>query len=314
MSRAPAGVAPASAVGTPSGPWTVLRLMLWSADYLRSKGVESPRLDAEHLLAHVLGVNRLEMYLQHERPLTQQELDAFRPLLRRRAAREPLQYVLGRQAFRELDLVVRPGVLIPRPETEMLVEAVLEWARASGRTEPVALDLGTGTGAIALSLLAEGPFARAVATDVSPAALEVARENAAAAGLAERLDLREGPFFDPVGSEERFDAVVSNPPYVAEGDRGRLAPEVAEWEPAEALFAGPEGLEAIARIVPGAARVLRPGGLLALEVGEDQAARVRELIERQGDYEDVRVVKDLARKERIVTAVRRDAGTVQREE
>jgi cell fate (sporulation/competence/biofilm development) regulator YlbF (YheA/YmcA/DUF963 family)/16S rRNA G966 N2-methylase RsmD len=197
--------------------------MLWSAEYLERKGVERARLDAEYLLAHVLGVGRLEMYLQHERPLAPGELDAFRPLLRRRAAREPLQYILGRQPFRELDLEVGPGVLIPRPETEQLVEVVLGWARATRRADLTGLDLGTGSGAIALALLAEGPFATLVATDVSPEALAVARRNRDAQGLGERLQLRPGPYFEPVAPGERFDVVVSNPPYEADGDRAALA-------------------------------------------------------------------------------------------
>jgi release factor glutamine methyltransferase len=284
--------------------WTVLRTMLWSADYLRAKGVDNARIDAEHLLAHALGVGRLEMYLQHERPLTRRELDDFRPLLRRRASREPLQYVLGRQAFRTLDLEVGPGVLIPRPETEQLVEAVL--ARARGRRAegagPVGLDLGTGSGAIALALACEGPFERFVATDVSPAALKVAARNRDALGMAGRIELRAGRYFEPVGPEERFDVVVSNPPYVAETSRGSLAREIVDWEPAEALFAGVDGLDALRTIVAGAGRVLRPAGLLALEVGVGQARVVAALVEARGEFHDIEISKDLAGKERIVTA------------
>ena len=286
-------------------PWTVLRLMLWSAEYLEGKGVERARLDAEYLLAHVLGLGRLEMYLQHERPLQPAELEAFRPLLKRRAAREPLQYVLGRQAFRELDLEVGPGVLIPRPETEHLVEVVLRWARSGGRERLTALDVGTGSGAIALALLTEGPFERVVATDASAAALEVAARNGAAYGAGDRLDLRAGSDFDPVAPGERFDVVVSNPPYVAEGEREALAPEVAEWEPAEALFAGADGLEALRRIVAGAPSALLDGALLALEVGDGQAEAVAALVRERHEYVDVGVHTDLAGKERVVTATRR---------
>jgi release factor glutamine methyltransferase len=283
-------------------PWTILRLMLWSADYLAGKGVESARLDAEYLLAHVLGVGRLEMYLQHERPLESSELDAFRPLLRRRAAREPLQYILGRQSFREVELEVGPGVLIPRPETEGLVQNVLDWAR--GRDGLVALDLGTGSGAIALSLLAEGPFARVVATDVSEHALEVAARNALSAQVEPRVELRRGAWFDAVHPGERFDVVVSNPPYVSEGDRDGLQPEVLDWEPAEALFAGPDGLAALREIVRGAAGVIHGGGLLALETGQGQTARVAELLEEAGAYANVRVGRDLAGRQRVVFATR----------
>jgi release factor glutamine methyltransferase len=292
--------------------WTVLRLMLWSADYLKTHGVPSARLDAEYLLAHVLGVGRLEMYIQHERPLTARELDEFRPLLKRRAKREPLQYVLGSQPFRTLDLEVGPGVLIPRPETERLVEEVLTWARGRGRADLSGLDVGTGSGAVALSLLAEGPFERFVGTDVSPAALQFAARNRDALGLGERLDLRAGGCFEPVRGGERFDVIVSNPPYVAEADRPTLAPEVVDWEPAEALFGGPDGLAVIRAIVKGASAALGPEGLLALEVGASQARDVAALIGAGGDYRDVGIRKDLAGKERVVmatlAATTRDGG------
>jgi release factor glutamine methyltransferase len=276
--------------------------MLWSADYLARKGVERARLDAEYLLAHVLGVGRLEMYVQHERPLEPAELDAFRPLLQRRAAREPLQYIQGCQAFRDLDLEVGPGVLIPRPETEQLVEVVLGWARARAREGLTALDIGTGSGAIALALLTEGPFERVVATDPSPAALALAARNGADHAVGDRLELRSGRYYDPVAAGERFDVVVSNPPYVAEGQRTTLAPEIAEWEPAEALFAGPDGLDVLRRIVEGAPGVLRPGGLLALEVGDGQADTVAALVRDCSGCREVAVHRDLAGKERVVAA------------
>ena len=283
--------------------WTVLRTMLWSADYLKSKGVESPRLDAEHILAHVLGVGRLEMYLQHERPLTSGELDAFRPRLKRRAKREPLQYVLGRQAFRSLELEVGPAVLIPRPETESLVEEVLGWARARGGDDAtlLGLDVGTGSGAIALSLLAEGPFARFVGVDVSPDAIDVAGRNAEALGLQNRFEPRIGGAFTALATGERFDAIVSNPPYVAEAQRADLAPEIVDWEPGVALFGGADGLEVIREIARGASARLRPGGLLAVEVGLGQAGAVASLVEENG-LVDVRVRKDLAGRPRVVLA------------
>lgn len=284
-----------------TGPLTVLDVMLQSADYLAGKGIESARLDAEHMLAHVLGVGRLEMYLQHERPVREEELDLFRPLLKRRAKREPLQYIIGRQAFRELELEVGPGVLIPRPETERLVEVVLSWAE--GREKLVGLDLGTGSGAIALSLLKEGPFDRCVGTDVSRAALEFATRNRDGAGLTTQLEVRRGRLFEPIEPSERFDVVVSNPPYVAEAERETLQSEVVDWEPEEALFGGDDGLEILRSIVPGALAVLREDGLLALEVGDRQADAVASLVEAVGRYRDIRIHDDLSGKRRIVTAV-----------
>jgi len=285
----------------PAEQLSVLSVMLRSADYLAAKGVENARLDAEHMLAHVLGVGRLEMYLQHERPIETSELERFRPLLRRRAQREPLQYILGHQSFRDLDLEVGPGVLIPRPETEQLVEVVLAWAR--GREALSVLDVGVGSGAIALALLSEGPFAHGVGTDLSPAAMEYARRNRDSAGMESRLELSLGRLLEPVRAEERFDVVVSNPPYVEETSRGDLQAEVGEWEPEEALFAGADGLSVVRELVPAAAGVLRPGGLLALEVGHGQAQSAVELIARTGAYQEPRVQKDLAGKDRMVTAV-----------
>jgi len=276
--------------------------MLRSADYLAAKGIESARLDAEYLLAHVLDVGRLEMYLQHERPLETDELERFRPLLRRRALREPLQYILGRQGFRELDLEVGPGVLIPRPETELLVEVVLSWAEEAEALD--VLDVGTGSGAIALSLLREGPFSQGVGIDASARALDFARRNRDAADLQSRLELRCGSLFEPLESGERFDVVVANPPYVAESDREGLQEEVVEWEPEEALFGGPDGLALYHELVSGAVAALRPNGLLALEVGDGQADRVVELIAEAAGFDEAVVHKDLAGKDRIVSASR----------
>lgn len=284
-----------------SDPWTVLRLILWSADYLTNKGVFSGRLDAEHLLAHVLGVNRLQLYLEFERPLAAEELDTFRPMLRRRAAREPLQYVIGQQPFRELVLTVAPEVLIPRPETEQLVDVILDWLKAEDIQQPTVLDIGTGTGAIALSLAAEVE-ARVTATDVSAAALGIAGSNRFAAGLVELVELIEGSLFEPVEPRSRFHVIVSNPPYIAEVDEETLEPEVREWEPRNALFAGADGLDVIRGLVSGAERHLRPGGLLAIEVGSGQARTVVSLLEASGDYAAVRIEQDHAGLERFVLA------------
>jgi release factor glutamine methyltransferase len=276
--------------------------------------VENGRLDAENILSHVLGLRRLDLYLQHDRPLQGPELKAFKTLLLRRAAREPLQYVLGRTSFRELELATDPRALIPRPETEVLVGEVLAWA--VGVNEPTgclgsdvekglrAVDVGTGTGAIALSLLSEGPFREVVATDASAEALNLARENALALGVLDGLDLRNGRGLEPLGSHERFDAIVSNPPYIPERDLQELAPEIRQWEPMEALLAGREGLDVLIPLVFGAPRHLREGGLLALEVGHDQAQTICREAERSGNFGEVRVVKDLAGRDRIVLAER----------
>lgn len=293
----------ASGVGGGDGDrWTVLRLILWSADYLREKGVASGRLDAEHLLAHVVGVPRLQLYLGFERPLTSAELDGFRPLLKRRASREPLQYIVGRQPFRELNLHVSPKVLIPRPETEVLVGEILRWAREQDRQDATALDVGTGSGAIGLSLAFEGAFASVVATDVAEGALEVARRNREAVHVKGKIDFRMGSLFEPMGADERFDIIASNPPYVAESDEESLDPEVRDWEPRGALFGGVDGLDVLRRLCWEASGHLKAGGLLALEVGFGQARAVAGLLEGTGSYEDVRVVRDYSGKERFVLA------------
>ena len=295
-------VSPASAnQWSDSDPWTLLRLILWSSEYLEGKGLSSGRLDAEHLLAHVLGTGRLQLYMDFERPLEQEELNQFRPLLKRRASREPLQYILGCQPFRELELIVRPGVLIPRPETEQLVDEVLDWFLSKEVDRPTALDVGTGSGAIALSLAAESG-AKVVATDISSVALDLARSNAEAAGLEALVEFREGSIFEPIPATARFDAIVSNPPYVREKDEPLLEPEVLDWEPREALFSGKDGLDVIRDLVAGAFQYLRPGGLLALEVGLGQAREVALLLEDSGYYASVKIKRDHATLERFVIA------------
>ena len=285
----------------PASPPRPLELTRLAAGHLAEKGVEEARLDAELLLAHVLGIRRLDLYLQFERPLEPDEVAAYREAIRRRGAREPLQYITGEAAFRELTLTVDPRVLIPRPETEVLVEVVLEFGPGVGLGGTV-LDLGTGSGAIALSLLHEGPFGRVVATDTSEGALEVAAANAEAAGLSHRLELRHGSLWEPIGDGEEFHVIVSNPPYVADRDRDTLEPEVRDHEPAGALLAGEDGLDVIRAIVAGARAHLAAGGLLALEVGLGQAGAVAALF-RDAGFPAPRVATDLTGRERIVSAV-----------
>lgn len=282
--------------------WTVLSMILWSADYLEGKGVPNPRLDAEHLLARVAGVDRLQLYLDFERPLDKAELDAFRPLLKRRAAREPLQYILGSQPFRGLDLAVEPGVLIPRPETEVLVDQVIDWVVRKELSDLRALDVGTGTGAIALSLASEGPFSSVVATDLSPDAVRIAERNRATAGLEDRVDLRCGSLYGPVGPDERFEVVVSNPPYVPEVDAASLEPEVRDWEPGEALFAGVDGMGVIRPLIEDAPQYLAPRGLVALEVGLGQAEDVLGVFEAADAFENAWILRDYSGRERFVFA------------
>jgi release factor glutamine methyltransferase len=294
------------------GPVTELALDLTrkAATVFSERGFENARLEAELLLAGVLGMKRLELYLQHDRPVSRQELDGFRAAVRRRLRHEPLQYVLGTAAFRQLELEVDSRVLIPRPETEVLVGLVLEWTAArAGRRAPgsgagAVLDIGTGSGAIALSLAAEGGFDVVVATDVSGDALEVARSNARRLGLAERVEFRGGALFEPVAAGERFAAIVSNPPYVAETERDSLAAEVRDHEPALALYGGAGGLDVITDLIEQAAGYMEAGALLAVEIGAGQSEAVLRLLRSAGTYTAERVVGDLTGRERFALAER----------
>ena len=286
-------------------PWTVLNLVLWSAHYLEEKGVPGARLNAEHLLAGTLGVPRLELYLQHDRPLGASELAAFRPRLLRRARREPLQYILGNAAFREMDLAVDRRVLIPRPETELLAGEVLAWAADRAAAGLRALELGTGCGALALALATEGDFASIVATDVSQDALEVASLNREQYHDGASVEFRSGSLYEPVGRKELFDVIVSNPPYVPSAELGGLEPEVRDWEPRRALEAGADGMQVLAPLIAGAPRHLAPSGLLALEVGADQTGTVARRIDDTGAFARVQVATDLVGHERMVLAHRR---------
>jgi len=282
--------------------WTPVELIRWTADYLAEKGLDDARLNAELLLAGVLGLKRLDLYLQFDRPLAAEELAEFKARLRRRLRSEPLQYIAGTAAFRGLTLKVDRRALIPRPETEVLVGEVL--ARTAGREGLDVVDLGTGTGAIALSLRTEGGFGRVVATDASPDALDLARENADLAGLAGSVEFRAGDGLGAVEGE-RFDVVVSNPPYIGERERGSLPAEVAAWEPSMALFSGDDGLALIREIVADAPDHLRPGGLLALEIGAEQAPAVTALIRATKRFDEPVVKPDLAGRERVVLAALR---------
>lgn len=279
-------------------PETLLPLAQKATQLLAERGIENARLESELLLAHVLGIKRLDLYLQFDRPLTEAQLEQFRAVIRRRLKREPLQYITGHVQFRNLELTVDGRVLIPRPETEVLAGVVIDWANAQNR--PLrAIDIGTGSGAIALSLAKECPNVSVLATDLSREATEVAKANAEAAGL--ELEVRVGDLWDAVPADAKFDIVVSNPPYVKEAERDTLQPEVRDWEPANALFAGADGLDVIRTLSRSHAHMLG-SGLLALEIGADQAAEVKAILDATASYENIQVLRDLAGRDRIVTA------------
>ena len=256
--------------------WTILKVLQWTSDYFKRKGIPQPRSDAEVLLAHALGLERLQLYLRHDQPLAGSELARFRDLVKRRAAREPTQYITGRQEFWSLELEVTPATLIPRPETEVLVEKALELVES----RPVRiLDLGTGSGAIALALAHEAPQISVLATDRSPEALEVARRNARRHGLEGRISFACMDLFEALRPDGRlFQLVVSNPPYIGDADIPHLPPEVGFFEPRDALRGGgPLGIDLLVRILAQIPPFLQGGGHLLMEIGpgqEDPLARM----------------------------------------
>ncbi len=269
---------------------TVGEVLRRATEYLAGKGVESPRLDAELLLGKALTLSRVQLYMEHDRPLAEPERDAFRELIRRRGEREPLAYVLGEWGFRRLTLATDRRALVPRPETEVLVERCL--ALLDGLPAPRVLDVGTGSGAIALAIADEHPGSAVTAIDVSPEALALARENSARTGVA--VELVEQDLTGGLGEAE-YDLVVSNPPYVTEEEWATLQPEVRDWEPRLATV----GEDHTDEIADHARDALRPGGHLVLEVADLRAQAVAALLERCG-YEDVTVTEDLAGRDRIV--------------
>lgn len=275
--------------------WTTLRVLTWTAERFARAGLGAPRLDAEVLLADVLSTERIQLYAQHDKPLAPEELERYRQVVRRRLAREPVAYITGRREFWSLTLEVDRRVLIPRPETELLVELALK--RAAALERPRLLDVGTGSGALAIALARELQRATVWATEASAGALTVARRNVERHAAA--VTLLEGDLLAPLPAELTLDLIVSNPPYVASGDLLGLEPEVRDFEPRAALDGGPDGLEVVRRLVPQAAARLVPGGWLALEIGCRQAALVRRLLEEHG-FEEVRAHKDLAGLDRVV--------------
>jgi release factor glutamine methyltransferase len=272
---------------------------------LRASCSRSPRLDAELLLAAVLGANRGELFRAPERFLLPSETERFECYLRRREAHEPVAYIRGKRAFRTIEVEVSPAVLIPRPETETLVDVALEaLAGMSGGPggEPLALDIGTGSGCIALALASENPYVHVVAVDVDEAAVEVARCNAARLGLGGRVDVLRSDLFAALALEARFDVIVSNPPYVPAVEYEALEPNVREYEPRGALYGGRDGLDTYRRLVPEAAARLRSGGTLAVEVGRGEAEAVGGLFLATEAYFPVEQRLDLAGVPRVVFA------------
>lgn len=292
-----------------ASPATIGEALAWAADRLARRGVPSPRVDARVLLSSATGLTAAHVLAHPERELAPGERGRFESMVARRERREPAQYIIGQAEFHSRMFNVTPDVLIPRPETELVAEAAISLLRSSfGEKEGLEIaDLGTGSGVLAVTLAAALPGAVVHAVDVSPAALSVARRNADSHGVADRMTFHEGDLWEPLalaGLRGRLDGVVSNPPYVAQGELDGLMPEVRDYEPRLALLAGVDGLSCHRRLVGRAAEFLRPRGVLVLEVGAGQAGAVRDLLAETGAFSSIGTRRDYAGHDRVVYGVR----------
>ncbi len=294
---------------TDTSPRTILDVLKLTTGFFCDRCIESSRISAELLLAHVLNVNRLDLYLRFDQPLYDEELDRYRELIRRRLRREPVAYITGTKSFWDLTIEVTPDVLIPRPDTETLVETAL--ARISRLTAsldrmPVIFEPATGSGAVICSLAANAPGSRFFASDVSIPALGVARRNARRNGLDDKICFFAADWFSGIKSNmPRFDMIVVNPPYVPFGEIAGLEPEVRDHEPIKALNGGADGLDCIRQIIDSAGGFLTAGGLLLIEIGWDQLPRVQALAEKSAWCDDFMSVKDLAGHDRVVRLLKK---------
>lgn len=275
--------------------WTIGKILDWTKQYFKEKGVESPRLDAEVLLSHIVKCDRIHLYVNFDRPLMKEELAAYHRAVKMRAQRIPVAYILGVKEFMGHDFCVTQDVLIPRPDTEILVEEAIRLL--GGKTEARIVDIGTGSGAILLSVLLADDDVTGVAVDLSPKALDVAKSNAERLGVAERAEFRLGDLYAPIKGE-RFDMIVSNPPYIPVRDMAVLAPEVCR-EPEMALVGGADGLDFYRRLIDGAPSLLKDDGVVLFEVGIHQAQEVARLGRERG-FGEARILNDYAGIERVV--------------
>jgi release factor glutamine methyltransferase len=288
----------------PPDVWTILKLLNWATAHFKTHHFDQPRSDVEILLSHALGLNRVDLYIQYDRPLNTTELAAFKTLVKRRLQREPVAYIVGEKGFWSLDFQVTPDVLIPRPETERLVEAALEVIPSTVSESPFTiLDLGTGSGTILLALAHERPGHRFFGIDSSYSAVHLARKNAIRNGLESSVAFFQGHWCDALRPDKRsFHIIVTNPPYVDHGTMKTLSPEISHFEPLEALDGGKDGLDAIRLIVGQAASHLKPAGWLMVEIGFDQWGPVQQLFAESKAYEEVSVIKDYNGVDRVVKA------------
>jgi len=287
-------------------PWTTRRLLAWMTESFTKRGIDSPKLCAEILLSTALGCERLALYMQADREATPEQLNTLRALAQRALAHEPVQYLTGEAWFYGVRLTVDSRVLIPRPETETIVDLALEHlkARASDPdSAPLVADICTGSGAIACAIARHAKAATLLATDLSAEALEVARANAAACGIADRVEFARGDMLAPLDGRGDFEVICSNPPYIPDDEWADVEPNVKDHEPEMALRGGADGLDLVRPLLAGAIDLLKPGGLLLIEIASSRAGEAEALAKARG-YEGVTILRDLAARPRVVRAVR----------
>lgn len=282
--------------------WTVSRVLDWTVKHLQQHGSSSPRLDAEILLAHARGCPRIKLYTDFDQPMTEAQRGVMRDLVKRRVQKEPVAYLIGRREFYSLNFHVTRDVLIPRPDTEVLVMELIE--RARNHAAPRILDLGTGSGCVPITAAVHLPAADITTVDLSPAALEVAQQNAAQHQVEGRIHFLQGDLFVPVSAGAKFDFIVSNPPYIPTGELAGLEDDVRKHEPQLALDGGPDGLDLIRRLIADLPRFLAEKGTFLVEIDPPQFSAVQNLLSETGQFEKISSAKDLAGEQRVVIAVR----------
>jgi release factor glutamine methyltransferase len=284
--------------------WIIKDLLPVSIDYLKTKNIESPRLCAEILLSHQLSISRLKLYLEYDQPVGENDLNLYRAMVKRLADGEPIQYITGIQEFWSMDFIVNRSVLIPRPETEIIVERAIRIYNENNYEESPEihiLDMCTGSGAIAVAVASELKNAEIVAVDISKEALETARENITRHGMGDRISLLEGDLFEPfINNPKYFDIIVSNPPYVTKEEFKLLPRKIRNFEPEIALESGEDGLSHIRIILEKAHHHLNPGGWLILEMAPNQIEAVSKIVSSNDSYQDISVIKDYSSRDRVV--------------
>ncbi len=280
--------------------WTVRRVLEWTIEHLTKHGCETPRLDAEILLAHACGCQRIQLYVNYENELSDGERSTMRELVKRRATLEPVAYLVGFREFFGLEFEVTPGVFIPRPDTETLVVETLELLKEM--EHPRVLDVCTGSGCIPIAIAANCPAATLTAIELEADVIDVARRNVDRHGVEDRIRLLQGDVFTPAADEEPFDVITSNPPYITDDEMEVLQPDVRLHEPHRALCGGSDGLDIVRQLITQAPHHLKPGGSLLIEIAAEQAPAVVQLFKEQGSYQAGRVAKDLGGRSRVVRA------------